>query len=433
MAETKVQKGESVALSNDDMALNEQQLNSIQSDSQDDNCLTAGLLVALFTKPMDREFIIKIEDNVVGFINSNERTISLKTMNSYQRFLSYKVADYHNLKHTILRNDENSAIVLYKETLLSQKVKEPLLKDLQQDEYTEILISETLKDVHITDSQEINPAVKESTTTVPKNKKFKILKRKENDTLTEIPEKTDKYEQEDNAKEVSEDTAKCLSQDSVSSLEEQRLQKEKEYEEKKLKIFRDHRYGPESENNSSESSDKTRLESNEKDSGIDQQDDFEEHIWGPVEGSIKNRSQEDIPKYYVSNSNKEKNHPKYANRSNYSQRDLNGIPVGVPPQPMYPTFPVYGEYQTFPVGIPGQQYVQPMVYVQPQNAYGFQGQVPYVNYQMHQGVPQYQRYPVAVNGYGSPYMHQEYVPNRNQPRKKNWNKKNSTQEGNDKK
>lgn len=430
MTETKVLKVKSVALNNDDMGLDDQQLNPVQNESHDESCLTAGLLVALFTKPMDREFIMKIEDSVIGFINSNERTISLKTMNSYQRFLSYKVADYHNLRHTILRNDENSAIVLYKETLMSQGVNEPLLKDLRQEDYSEILISETLKDVSITDSQEINTQVKESTSTLPKNKKFKILKRKGKDPSTDLPEKDDKYELEDNFKEVSEDTTKCLSQDSVSSLEEQRLQKEKEYEEKKLKIFRDHQYGPQGEDNIGEDSDKTRPESNGENTVNNQQDEFEEHIWGPIEGSIKTRSQHDIPKYYVSNSNKDRSHPKYVNRSHYPQTEVNGNPVSVPPQPMYPTFPVYGEYQAFPVGIPGQHYVQPMIYVQPQNAYGFQGQVPYVNYPVHQGIPQYQRYPVAMNVYGSSYMHQESVSNRNQSRKKNWNKKNAMQNRN---
>lgn len=97
---------------------------------------------------------------------------------------------------------------------------------------------------------------------------------------------------------------------------------------------------------------------------------------------------------------------------------------------MYPSIPMYAEYQTFPVGVPAQQYGQSMFYVQPQNAYGFQGQVPYMNYQMVQRMPQYNRYAMPMNGYASPYMQPETVSNRNQLRKKNWNKKNVMQNGN---
>ncbi|AAS52017.1 ADR097Wp [Eremothecium gossypii ATCC 10895] len=80
----------------------------------DTSKLMPALLVALFQKPQDRQFVIALENELLRFVESPSMSYQLQPMNSYYRLLSHQVADYHGLSHVVSREQE-LCVVVYKE------------------------------------------------------------------------------------------------------------------------------------------------------------------------------------------------------------------------------------------------------------------------------------------------------------------------------
>jgi len=383
--------------------------NATQNDGQSDNntseyCtngIATPLLLALFTRPLDRKFIIELESNISGFIDSDARTVNLDTMNSYHRFLSYKVADYHELKHTILRKDETPAIVLYKDTIAPMTMKLPLLKDLKQEDFSTEILSATLEKVTLNDSNDSDTQLS-AKNLILKNKKVKLLKRSGKRLSIEENDKNKKDIPSIQKLETVEVLSNNLSQDSISSLEEQRLQKEKEYEETKLKIFNDNQ----DINSHDEDCDDYKESCKEVNSNLTREKserDIEENIWGQVEGSIPNIGTNDSPQYYKSKPSKWTSDIKNSKYNNYNCRQDTGYSGGMPLNPMYPSYPTHNEYQGYPLGTVDLQYMQQIMFSPPLNGYNFQNPVPYMSYQPQQRNTMYNGYNIPINGYGVPY------------------------------
>ncbi|SMN19901.1 similar to Saccharomyces cerevisiae YDL189W RBS1 Protein of unknown function [Maudiozyma saulgeensis] len=410
--------------------------NSQPCSNDSDDCvngITKALIIALFTRPLDRKFITELESNIVKFINSDARTVNLETMNSYHRFLSYKVADYHELKHTVLRKDDTPAIVLYKDTIAPMTLKLPLLKDLKLEDYSTVLISSTLEKITLNDPDGFNKQLP-SKTTILKNKKVKLLKRSGKLTSNLENEKDKPSIPTIQKQEAMVISPNNLSQDSIDSLEEQRLRKEKEYEETKLKIFNDNK-DVNYHNEDSEDDDINLKAENQSFKEKKNERDIEEHIWGQIEGSIPKISDDDSPRYYKPKSTKQNKDLKNPRYNNYNLKQEDGYSNMIPSNPVYPSYPVYGEYPTLPMGQTYQQYIPQMRFSPPLNGYDFQKSVPFMNYQPQQGTGFYNGYNIPMNGYGVPYNGPSYnvpppVLNKNQPKGKNYSNDNRTPSGN---
>ncbi|KAI7863133.1 single-stranded nucleic acid binding R3H [Spinellus fusiger] len=57
-------------------------------------------ILALLKKPQERIFLLKLENDLEGFINNYQMyRLDLPQMNSYQRLMVHKVAPYFKLSH----------------------------------------------------------------------------------------------------------------------------------------------------------------------------------------------------------------------------------------------------------------------------------------------------------------------------------------------
>lgn len=159
------------------------------------------MIIALFDKPNDRDFIINLENILINLINSSDPSYQLTPMNSYYRLLTHQVAQYHNLAH--VAND--TRLVIYKDDSFQFDDKKPLLQALKQSDYK-----------------------KKSTVSTPTTK-YKILKRKNNPAS----ESSESLESTSSASVIP-GSSKSVSE---LDMEKQRIERERLYEQKKLEIF----------------------------------------------------------------------------------------------------------------------------------------------------------------------------------------------------
>ena len=247
-----------------------------------------SLLMALFRKPNDRMFITQLEQSIIRFINSENQTLSLNPMNSYYRFLSYQVAGYHDLRHTVSRSNDAGNIVLYKGSMTQKSIKAPLLRELQEKNFD----IKSIENAKVTQSNIDNNGISADEKTVSVNKpvkKFKILKRDaQQSVLNSIgqPETVDKVEVTDNHVDLKNNDLAEQKED----LEKQRYLKEKQYEEAKLKIFNKEQSAFDGENHD---------ELVEKETFISS--DPTSEFWGPIEGERAIPRDDDTPQYYRQN------------------------------------------------------------------------------------------------------------------------------------
>lgn len=111
--------------------------------------ITPAMVLALFDKPHDRNFVIHLEDLIVSFIESSAESFEMRPMNSYYRMLCHQIAEYHNLKHVLARKPDN-CLLLFKGGADFEKVaRKPLLQDIPA-------INLSHRDSHITQSSSID-------------------------------------------------------------------------------------------------------------------------------------------------------------------------------------------------------------------------------------------------------------------------------------
>ncbi|CAG8541257.1 10788_t:CDS:2, partial [Diversispora eburnea] len=77
-----------------------------------------GFLLAALKNPKDRLFLLKLDREMERFINDNHTRLEFPPMNSYQRLIVHRVAQYFKLSHVV--DNSGKAVILYKspETLI---------------------------------------------------------------------------------------------------------------------------------------------------------------------------------------------------------------------------------------------------------------------------------------------------------------------------
>ncbi|CUS23099.1 LAQU0S08e02102g1_1 [Lachancea quebecensis] len=91
--------------------------------------LTPALLSALFERVHDKQFITRLEDSMVEFMESPAEAFQLEPMNSYYRLLAHHVAEYHGLGHALSRNND-ACVVVFKGESFSRDKSIVLLQSL---------------------------------------------------------------------------------------------------------------------------------------------------------------------------------------------------------------------------------------------------------------------------------------------------------------
>lgn len=191
--------------------------------------LTSAMVTALFKKPNDRLFLIQLENNIITFMDSNMDAFELQPMNSYYRLLSYQVAQYYKLKHS-LANAQQASVILYKECGCKRDLEKPLLQELEIEQFKRQL---NLTEHHLT-----NPNIDSKPA-----RRFKILKRapiSNSDTkelINSVSVSTSKMEKPEEVHDKVEKLTTVTLSEKNQSLEEQRIEKERQYEMAKMKIF----------------------------------------------------------------------------------------------------------------------------------------------------------------------------------------------------
>ncbi|ODQ78527.1 hypothetical protein BABINDRAFT_162733 [Babjeviella inositovora NRRL Y-12698] len=87
------------------------------SDNTPDAVEKYGITKSLYTalwKPSDRMFCLRLERDLLQFIESKTDSYKLQAMNSYYRLLAHQVADYYKLGHSI--SSDALAILVFKQT-----------------------------------------------------------------------------------------------------------------------------------------------------------------------------------------------------------------------------------------------------------------------------------------------------------------------------
>ncbi|CCE61393.1 hypothetical protein TPHA_0A03160 [Tetrapisispora phaffii CBS 4417] len=226
------------------ITVNQSSTNSSISDKDGDQniskvSLSTVLSIALFQKPYDRHFILYMENSILNFLNSRAQSMELEPMNSYYRLLSYQVADYHNLKHNLLSN--NNSIIVYKSDKLVLNNVNPLLQHLEPSMIKIFELPEQ-NNKYVTDDtiiQEMNGSkIKVNNLKIvdEKNtgsKKYKILKKEHSDCDANI----DSNSNDDNDLSTSFDSNNERKR--VIDVEKERLKREEFYEERKRSIYED--------------------------------------------------------------------------------------------------------------------------------------------------------------------------------------------------
>ncbi|SCU92824.1 LANO_0E02234g1_1 [Lachancea nothofagi CBS 11611] len=92
--------------------------------------LTRAMLVALFERAYDRQFVIELENSLISFIDSGLNSYQLESMNSYYRLLAHQVAEYHGLKHALAKNNDTCVVVFKGEETFVRDSGKILLQNL---------------------------------------------------------------------------------------------------------------------------------------------------------------------------------------------------------------------------------------------------------------------------------------------------------------
>lgn len=182
--------------------------NTKQNLQMDDLKLTPVLLIALFQKPHDRHFIVELENGIVSFMNSDLEFYELKPMNSYYRLLSHQIAEYHGLKHTLAKAN-NNCLVIYKGDSFVRDQSKALLQCLEPHRMYQ----------YPTYYPQIDAGMEK-----PKKQHYKLLKRENSTASLPTPPET-------NSSSSSVDT-------DLYGLQQQRQVKEKEYQQVKSELFK---------------------------------------------------------------------------------------------------------------------------------------------------------------------------------------------------
>lgn len=339
--------------------------NRISRSSKSTRNIPDSLLIALFRKPNDRMFITQLEQSIIRFINSENQTLNINPVNSYYRLISYQVADYHDLRHTVSRSKDSCNIVLFKGSMTQKMIDDPLLRELQEKNFDIGNIS-SVQNTPMNPQSDENVVESGNAPTPKPIRKFKILKR---EVLKTTDSKTDSNEspQKEETKEDSISPSNSSLPGPNVDLEMQRIQREREYEEAKQKIF---------------NRDQKPVDFNESDDNAQEgeayvSNDPTNDLWGPIEGARAIRRDDDTPQYVrqgpTRNEYYKGNIPVEltAKTNSYQSAQypqLNGYPFAA-----YPVNNNFGGQQ--------QSFPYQGTYIPPNNGYQYSSQMTYPNYQ----------------------------------------------------